>query len=261
MQMNRKPYHPVWLAGVLLLITSLACGALQAAPATAPTDTSAPPTSTSKPTSTPRPTATPNIAATKEVEEAQANVKKYVDSGYLSSTDGTLYFLDDFQQELAKKNYLDVGSAGYDNKIKDFAVWADVKEESAGPVNYPEFSGCGFVFHFEDNGDQYYTLVTKDSILVAYCLVSAGGHCGRAGKTRGTGTVKLGSPFNAHFEFIVNGTHAYALVNGGFVAEYTLFSDKINNPGYFGYGMISGTNKDYGTRCEITNAKLWVPNQ
>ncbi len=259
--MKRKSYHPAWLAGALLLIVSVACGG-QGAPATvAPTDTSAPPTSTSRPTSTPRPTATPNIAATKEMEDAQANVKKYVDSGYLASTEGTLYSLDDFQQELAKMHYLDIGGAGYDDKVKDFAVWADIKEESAASVNYPEFSGCGFVFHFADNGDQYYSLLTKDSVLMAYCLATGGGQCGRAGKTKGTGTVKLGSPYEAHFEFIVSGTHAYALVNGEFIAEYTLFSDKITNAGYFGYGMISGTNKDYGTRCEITNAKLWVPNQ
>jgi len=37
-----------------------------------------------------------------------------------------------------------------------------------------------------------------------------------------------------------------------------LFTEKLLNPGYLLYSIISGTNADYGTRCEITNAGLWV---
>jgi len=31
-----------------------------------------------------------------------------------------------------------------------------------------------------------------------------------------------------------------------------------NMDGKFGYTLLSGTNKDYGTKCEITNGRLWV---
>lgn len=262
--MHKTVFGPALSAGVVLVLVSVACGAATVlttetpAPTTVPSATAPP---TASPTSTPKPTATPNIEATKEVQEAQQRIAGYVEAGYFQSAKGTLYTLDNLQKELAKQHYLDIASAGYPDKVKDFAVWADIKEESASTVNYPEFSGCGFVVRIQDNGDDYYALLTKDSVVMAYCLVRHGGTCGRVGKTRGTGNVDLESPFEARFEFIINGMHAYALINSNFVAEYTLFADKVTEPGYFGYGMISGTNRDYGTRCTIENAKLWIPTQ
>jgi hypothetical protein len=201
------------------------------------------------------------MTATAQVVELQNTVERYVESGYLPSFDGQLFDLDDFQKEAAKRNYVDFAPAGYPERFKDFAAWADIKLSSAAPANYPEFSGCGFIFHAEDNGDSYSALVTKDSIVVGYCLASGRNGCGRVGKTRGTGTLQLSNPLDVHFEFIVHGMHAYALVDRAFVAEYTLFADQIADPGHFGYGMISGTNRGYGTRCEISNAKLWVATQ
>jgi len=195
------------------------------------------------------------------VVELQNTVEKYVESGYLPSFGGQLFPLDDLQKELAKINDPDFAPAGYSERVKDFAARADIKESSAAPANYPAYSGCGFIFHAEDNGDKYAALVTKDSIVVDYCLASGGNRCARVGKTRGTGTLHLSSPLDVHFEFIVYGMHAYARVDGAFVAEYTLFADKITDPGHFGYGIVSGTNKGYGTRCEISNAKLWVATQ
>lgn len=57
-------------------------------------------------------------------------------------------------------------------------------------------------------------------------------------------------------DLVVYQTHAYVYVDGAFIGEYTLSQDKPLK-GSFGYGIISGTNKDYGTRCEITNAGVW----
>jgi hypothetical protein len=59
-------------------------------------------------------------------------------------------------------------------------------------------------------------------------------------------------------ELIVNEDHAYVLVDHEFIGEYTLLSEKMLDPGYVLYSMISGTNAGFGTRCEITNAGLWV---
>ena len=173
---------------------------------------------------------------------------------------GTSYPLADTEEELAKMHYVDAFSAGYDEQVQDFAVWADIKQESAATVNYPEFSGCGFIFRLQESGD-YYALLTKDSVVMASCLAGGGGQCSRSGKTSGTGTVNLENPFDARFELVVHGAHAYALVNGEFVGEYTLFADKLTDPGYFGYGIFSGTNKDFGTRCTFTNGAIWVPSQ
>ena len=262
--MATKPSLPVLCVCSAILVVSQGCASPPPPPTPAPSavPTTAPPTSvptvTPPPTRTPIPSQTPDALATLQVAEAEANIARYVDAGYLKSAEGMFYPLDEMQTELAKLNYVDVASAGYVDAVQDFAAWVDVEQESASTVNYPEYSGCGFVFRAQDSG-MYYALLTKERVIVVSCLATGGGRCNEAGKTSGTGTVDLGSPFQAHFEFVMSGNHAYALVNGEFVAEYTLFADKLTTPGFFGYGMVSGTNKDYGTRCTMTNGKIWVP--
>jgi len=43
------------------------------------------------------------------------------------------------------------------------------------------------------------------------------------------------------------------------VGEYTLAKSKILR-GDVGLSLLSGTNKDFGTRCEMTEIRLWIPN-
>ncbi len=251
--------------GILaLLLVSTACATAAPSPTPVPTNTPIPPsaTPTVKPTATPKPSATPNIAATQEAEADQATLQAYMDSGYISSTKGTLYELVDATQEVAQKNSLFPVFAGYKDATRNFVAWVDMEWSSAGPVNYPEYSGCGFGFRMKDNFDSYTTMVTNDSILVTWCeKASLGNYCGRVGKTRGKGTVKFPNPAKAHFTFIVNDVHAFALVDEQLIAEYTLFQEKLTDPGYFMYAMVSGTNRDYGTRCSFTNGKMWVPEE
>jgi hypothetical protein len=254
------------LAILMLLLASLACSAV------APTPTAVPPsplpptlaataTATPRPTSTPRPTATPNLAATQEAEADQARLSKYLESGYISSTAGTILPLSDNSSELAQMNYLDYFETGYPDQVRDFAAWVNVQLSSAGPVAYPEYSGCGFGFRIKENWDAYTAMVTNDSVLVTWCLEAFGNRCGRVGKTSGKGTVKLPSPAEFQLEFIVQDGIAHALVDGQLIGKYTLFKDRLVEPGYFMYSIVSGTNKGYGTRCTMTNGKIWVPDE
>ena len=84
------------------------------------------------------------------------------------------------------------------------------------------------------------------------------------GTTRGTGRVNFDNPFDkpgeADFTLIVNGTYAYVLVNNEVIGEYTLSQSKILH-GKLGLAVLSGTNKDFGTRCEMTNLHLWIPSE
>ena len=244
---------------MLLAFVVIGCGP-QATPTEPPaTDTpTALPTETPKPTATSRPTATPNLAATKEVEETTARIQSYVDNGYLASTDGKLFKLDDYSREMAQINFLDVDFAGYQDVVQNFAVWGDVKMQSARDVAYPEYSGCGFSFRINpDNFDGYTAYITNDSVLLTYCNSSIN-RCGEIGKTRGQGTLNLPNPAEVKMEMIVNDTQAYVLVDGEFIGEYSLFTDKMTDPGYILYSIISGTNAEYGTRCEVTNAGMWM---
>jgi hypothetical protein len=229
-------------------------------PTVTPTATVVPhtPTKTLRPTSTPKPTKTPNIAATQAMENTLERIGGYQEAGYLNSTDGTFFELEDYFREMAKMNYLDVDFAGYEDLVQNFAIWGHIKMQSAREVSGYEYSGCGFSFRINpDNFDGYTVHLTESSILMSYCDSSVG-RCGRIGKTRGTGTVDLDNPTEADMAVIVNGTQAYAFVNDEFIAEYTLFTEKLLDPGYLLYSIISATNADYGTRCEITDAGLWI---
>ena len=70
--------------------------------------------------------------------------------------------------------------------------------------------------------------------------------------------MKLGENTEADFTLIVKGAYSYVLVNGELVGEYTL-SQSRPLYGNVGLTLLSGTNKDYGTRCEMTNLHLWIP--
>lgn len=264
--MNTKSSILFCLLMIILIAVSSGCtGNVQEPTPQPPTATVVPtdtptsvPTETPRPTFTPKPTITPDLAATQVQEDALAKVNSYVEAGYLSSADGELFNLEDYYREMAKIGFLDFNWAGYDDLVQNFAYWGDIEWENAGPVGYPNYSGCGVSFRINtDNFDGYTAMLTNERVLLTYCDTSIR-RCGEIGKTRGSGRLSLGSPVKATMEFVVNDTQAYALVDGEFIGEYTLFTEKLLDPGYFIYSIISGTNKDYGVRCQITNSYLWI---
>ena len=58
----------------------------------------------------------------------------------------------------------------------------------------------------------------------------------------------------------MNNGYAYVLVDGEVVGEYTL-SQSRNLRGDLAFTVLAGTNKDYGTRCEMTDIHMWIPNE
>jgi hypothetical protein len=208
------------------------------------------------PTATLLPAETPDVAATQQASDLQTRIQGYVQNGYLTSNQGNFFNLKDATFDLAKMNYFNFQDSGYEDKTKNFAAWAHVKLSSASAVNYPQYSGCGFTFRFNDKGDSYSAMVVKDRVLVASCRNRS---CSEVGKTRGSGRLSYEGDFEANVEVIVNESDVHFLVEGQPIGEYTISSDYLTDPGYVAYGMISGTNKDYGTRCEFSNAGLWIP--
>lgn len=70
--------------------------------------------------------------------------------------------------------------------------------------------------------------------------------------------MKFDNPAEADFTLIVKGNSAYVLVNDELIGEYSLAKSRILT-GDVGLTVLSGTNKDYGTRCEMTNIHLFKP--
>lgn len=257
--MKCRKFFPMMVI-VLFLNLMTACsqagGSTPTATATEPPVT-ATPTKTAIPTATPRPTATPDLAATQQMNELNARLQTYINEGYISTGEGQLFQLDDYQMEWAQINYFsDLTKSGHDNKVKNFVFRADFHWENA--IRNPETSGCGIIFRYQDNGDFYSAYLSTERVVVGGYAASAGNFVRRFGVTSGKGTVKFDNPADANFTLIANEEMMYVLVDDQFVGSYTLYADKLLDPGLLAYFLKSGTNKDFGTRCKITNSTLWV---
>ena len=258
----QKP-SPVLLLISTFVLVSLACSSSAAAP----TSTSTPqatatitptPTNTPRPSVTPRPTRTPNLAATQQMEKFNAETQGYFDLGYLTTADGEVSEFDDSTEEWAQLDYYQPSALL--GKASDFYVSAHFKWTSA--YRNAAESGCGIIFGASEAGDHY--AVFLDRAKVIFLDNSRSAHYSLPVKTtRGTDIVKFDNPFDkpveADFTLIVQDAYVHVLVDGEVVGEYTL-SQSRSLDGLIGLALLSGTNKDFGTRCETTNLHLWVPN-
>ena len=251
------------LISILLIFVFVlsACSFSTQEPTPVPTDTPSPtatitltPTNTPRPSPTPRPTKTPDLAATQHTDELNAEIQKYFDLGYLTTDKGKFIEYDDFVEETAQLTSYSWWF--FDDQASDFYMSAHFKWSSA--YRNAETSGCGFVFAIQDNYDQYAVFLDRSKVY----FVEADRFYSPVGLTRGNGRVNFDNPFDkpaeADFTLIVKGTYAYVLVDGEVVGEYTLSKSKILR-GKLGFALLSGTNKDYGTRCEMTNIRAWIP--
>ena len=225
------------------------------------------------PSSTPRPSQTPNAtltqiaevrktslpsigsAATQQMEEWNAETQKYFELGYLPTSNGKVSKLGNYKEEWAQLGWYH--HRAFDTYlVSNFYMSGHLKWSSA--YRNADLSGCGFVFAEQANGNHYAVFLDRSRVL----FVQTEYYYDPIGPTRGTGRVNFDNPFDhpveADFTLIVKDAYAYVLVNGDVVGEYTLSQTKAL-PGKVGLALLSGTNKDFGTRCEITNLHLWIP--
>jgi hypothetical protein len=256
--MQHKPLNPFVAFALILTLVSLACATAQPTPTNTPLPTAtstetATPTKTPRPSATPRPTRTPNLAATQRVEELNAEAQAFYEKGYLATADGKFTELDDFSYDWAQMgwyNWLPVSSSA-----SDFYLSANFKWNSA--LKNSDTAGCGFIFDLQPNDDHYAVFLDRTKVLFLITDHSLG-FSKPVTPTRGTGRVKFDYPAQADFTLIVKGAYAYVLVNNEVVSEYTLAQSRSLEGG-LGLTVLSGTNKDFGTHCEMTNLHLWVP--
>ncbi|HLO16622.1 MAG TPA: hypothetical protein VK206_17445 [Anaerolineales bacterium] len=256
--MQYKTQRAIMSSVLVLILVSLACAKSQPIPTNTPesiaTNTTTP-TNTPRPSPTPRPTRTPNLTATQHVEELSAEVQAYFEKGYLATTDGSLIELGNFTYDWAQ--------LGWYNRLplrvsaSDFFLSAHFKWNSA--FQNSGTSGCGFIFDLQENDDHY--AVFLDRTKVFFLITDhTRGYSRPVSPTRGSGLVKFDYPAEADFTLIVKGAYAYVLVNGEDIGEYTLAQSRSLR-GDLGLTVLSGTNRGYGTHCEMTNLHLWIPTE
>lgn len=185
------------------------------------------------------------------MDDLKAEAQGYLDRGFLTSSDGKFREYDDFQVEWAQLNWYQWEPLT--DTVSDFYLTAHFKWSSA--YRNADISGCGFIFALQPNDDHYAVFLDRARILF---IMSNGSGTRELGKTRGSGTVKFEDPAEADFALIVKDAYAYVLVNDEVISEFTL-SHSQPLRGRLGLTVLSGTNKDYGTRCEMTNLHAWIP--
>jgi hypothetical protein len=220
------------------------------APVAEDTHTPAPePTETMRPTWTPKPTITPDIAATQAYDELFGKVQQFANEGLIPTTEGKYIEVEDYRKDFAQIGWLN--PTFLDFQVENFVYVGHVRWSTATSTS--DVSGCGIIFAGQSDGRMYGTALDKSRI---YFTSTDANYYYELGKTRGTGLLDLGNPAEVDLTVLVFENQTYVYVDNRFIGLYTLSRDKPLR-GTFGYGIISGTNRDYGTRCEITNSRIW----
>jgi hypothetical protein len=254
--MRSNPQIRIVVSVLIFTMAALACGVIEGggdAPAGAagPADHTPTASKTSKPTATMRPTATPNTQATRRALEFTSLLEDLEQRGYLATTEGLMTELDPFYESWAQLGWYQWWT--FEEQASDLVFKARFEWSVASPT--PELSGCGFVFGIQENDDHYAVFLDKSRILF---LMARGSNVYNVGKTRGSGRANFGNPAQADFVLVVRGQSAFVSVDGD-VTEYTLSVDQTTT-GLYGLSILSGTNRDYGTRCEMTEMLIWQPD-
>ena len=169
--------------------------------------------------------------------------------GLISRTNGKYTAMDDYTRSMAMLNYFTWNRTKY--SPADFVVSADVKWESASDVANWHESGCGFVFRSDSSMGNYYVV-----FLMLNGWVEMWGDVNGKGRSLGSSYYgKLDVPSGkASMVLIADGATMRVLVNDKLVHTGR---DGSLQSGTLSYTLISGTNKDYGIRCTMTNVELW----
>lgn len=255
-----------------VLITLLLISCAQAQPIPTSTSTlqpSATATITRPPSFTPRPTQTPYLTGTARAilaktetqiyfDKWKEETQRYYDLGYLTSIDGSYRKYANFSEEWAQLRWYRWWPLN--DVARNFYMSAHFKWSSA--YRNADVSGCGFAFAIQENGDHF--AVFLDRAKIRFLSADQSTYTHRLGVTRGTGVVNFNNPADqpaeANFTVIVRDTYVYVLVDDEVVGEYSLPQSRLLQ-GNLGLTLLSGTNKDFGTRCEMTNVRAWIQDE
>jgi hypothetical protein len=192
--------------------------------------------------------------ATSTAQPLAASVQRLVSEGYLTTGSGYYESLLDFFREWAQINWYQWYATG--KAPRDFVVSAHVAWESASNRANWFNSGCGFVFREtpREGDDQalnhYLAYLGLDGVV--YMARQTNGQYVELGKASyGRVDVPDGA---AQIMLAVQGDRFHFFVNGEHVLTR---EDAVLDSGNLNYTLLSGTNRDFGTRCEMTQVGLW----
>jgi hypothetical protein len=218
-------------------------------------------TATRTPTSTPNFNATATVAArgmaihqTVEAQPMFSQVQTLKKDGYLASTDGTWYKVDDFDQSSAQAGRYLRWNSGY--QPVDFVIRANAEWWSADESSNLFNAGCGFSFRAIDENNYFDVLFTLD------------------GKARFDRRINgdwrmpvLSAPIKiipghdqAQFMLVVEENRLTFFKDGEEILHVS--DDSFASPKFQGGDLalilMSGSDIGFGLRCKLTDIDLWI---
>lgn len=175
-------------------------------------------------------------------------VQKLKEEGYLTKTSGSYHLLEDFDKSWAQINWYRWSYV--DHSPDEFVIRADASWDSASNVANWFNSGCGFVYGEQDRYNHHLVFWGLDGNVYAervsdgYFIPLGRGYYGPVDTPRGEARIML----------VVENRMLTAFADGRKILRV---SDPYYNGGDLAITLLSGTNKDFGTRCTMKNIELW----
>jgi len=190
--------------------------------------------------------------ATAQVQGMVNAVERLASEGLIEKTAGTYTKIDDFNENWAQIGWYQWWNTG--KSPTDFVIRAHTEWESASKTANWFDSGCGFVFREADENNHYMIFLALDGNVYLKGYVDGvykefgKGYAGKIDHLKGGADVMLA----------VEGDRILYFVNGEKVLER---KNSDMSEGNLALTLVSGTNKEYGTRCSITDIELWALDQ
>jgi hypothetical protein len=194
-------------------------------------------------------TATAGVRATEQAQGLYAVVLDLQQKGVVSRAGGTYHPVDDFNQSWAQLLWYQYWPTDY--SPSNFVISAHTEWESASRVADWYASGCGFVFREKDEENHYLIYLALDGNVYLKAYVEGQFY-------------ELGKEFYGQVDFMQDQADVLLAVDG---ARITYFingeqafqreNQQLDSGGLF-LTLVSGTNKDFGTRCRMTDVELWA---
>ncbi|NIS79511.1 MAG: hypothetical protein GTO14_04725 [Anaerolineales bacterium] len=188
------------------------------------------------------------VAATAEASSLYAKVRQLAADGHISTTRGTYHRLPPFNESWAQIYWYQWWYTRF--SPSDFVIRADAAMDSAAPYA-DSASGCALVFREEDSENHYLFIVNMYG-GVGLDRVYKGRMSRVGGGSYGSGSVRTE---DLHFLLAVDDEKFTAFVDNEKV--FTLHDTTLTS-GNLALSLLSGTNRDFGTKCRMTNIELWI---
>jgi hypothetical protein len=193
-------------------------------------------------------TASALAEATIQAQPMFEKIQSLYSSHYIKSTAGVFHALPDFDESWAQMDWYRIWPTGFESK--DFVIQTHLTWESASSIANWFSSGCGFTFGTKDSENYFIIFMLMDGNISLNRVQNGGGmHLGSA--YYGKPDLPKGE---ADILLIVDKNQVLFFVNDRLV----LRQQQSSIPrGELAMTLLSGTNQDFGTRCQMNNTQLW----